>query len=288
MSRLLALAAPPLLVSIWSTGFVAARAIKGEVDPDLFLTARLALTGLMFLALALAARVAWPRGRALGRQALAGALMSGVYFVGTYESVAHGLPAAVMALIGSLQPLLVALGAGPMLGEAVSRRTWAGLLVGLAGVGLVLLPRLAGLGGTGVFSPLVLGCAFAGVLGLTGGTLIQKQGAGTDLRAASAVQNFAGGAVTAVAALALGETHWAAGPAPLATLAWAVFGLSGLGTTLLIWMVRNGEATRASALLLLSPPLVAVQTYFLFGEALTPVQMLGFAVALLGVRLART
>jgi len=51
--------------------------------------------------------------------------------------------------------------------------------------------------------------------------------------------------------------------------------------------MRRGEATRTSALLLAVPPLSAVQAWLIFGETLSPVQLLGFAVAIAGVALAR-
>jgi len=91
-----------------------------------------------------------------------------------------------------------------------------------------------------------------------------------------------------VFALLLGEDHWAGGVATLAVLGWAAVFLSGGGTTLLIWMVRRGEAARVSALLLLVPPLVAVETFLLFGDTLTALQTVGFAVAMGGVWLARS
>ena len=61
-----------------------------------------------------------------------------------------------------------------------------------------------------------------------------------------------------------------------------------VGTTLLMWMMRHGEATKVTALVLLAPPLAAVQAYIFFGETLSPVQFVGFALALVGVLLARS
>jgi drug/metabolite transporter (DMT)-like permease len=43
-----------------------------------------------------------------------------------------------------------------------------------------------------------------------------------------------------------------------------------------------------TALLLLVPPLAAVQAYLFFGETLAPVQFLGFALALGGVLMTRS
>lgn len=280
--------AAPTFVLVWSTGFVVARVLRGAVDPNLFLAVRFALTALLFVPLVAAARAPWPRGRALPRHLAAGVLIQGIYLGGGYWAVANGLPAAVMALIGALQPLLVALAAHAVLGERVGPRTWLGLLIGLAGVVLVIAPRLVS-GDGSVGSPLVLAVAVLGIVSMTAGTLLQKTSlAGADLRAASAIQNAGAAATCALFAWALGERHWSGGATSLAALGWASVFLSGGGTTLLVWMVRRGEAARVSALLLLVPPLVAVETFALFGDTLSLPQILGFAVAMGGVWLART
>lgn len=70
-------------------------------------------------------------------------------------------------------------------------------------------------------------------------------------------------------------------------LAWGIVMLSGVATTLLVWMVRRDDASRATALLFLAPPLAAVESYLAFGETLGAVQVAGFAVALIGMMLAR-
>ena len=53
-------------------------------------------------------------------------------------------------------------------------------------------------------------------------------------------------------------------------------------------MVRRGDASRATALLFLAPPLAALEGYVGFGEMLLPLQVIGFGVALVGVLLARS
>ena len=72
---------------------------------------------------------------------------------------------------------------------------------------------------------------------------------------------------------------------PYYGLAWSVLGLSAGGLSLLIWLVRTQGPTRMSMLLLLVPPLAAVEAWLLFGEKLVPVQLAGFALALTGVLL---
>jgi drug/metabolite transporter (DMT)-like permease len=88
--------------------------------------------------------------------------------------------------------------------------------------------------------------------------------------------------------LAAGSAGWDNSPFLWAALVWAVLVPSVIGTTLLMWMMRHGEATKVTALILLAPPLAAIQAYVLFDETLSGVQFAGFALALIGVLLARS
>lgn len=288
---------PAVFVVLWSTGFVVARAIAPYADPNLYLLARFSGTALLFAGAALVARVRWPTGRELGKHLFAGALLQGVYLGAGYWAVAQGLSAGVMALLGALQPLLTAALAARLFGETLSRRRWAGMGLGLAGVVLVLAPKLGAATSAGSAAShasshaptwLVVTIAIASVFAITAGTLYQKTSlAQADIRSASAVQNFGAAIVAALLATALGEHRWIASPTLWVSLAWGVLMLSGAGITLLVWMVRRGDAARATALLFLAPPLAALESYVGFGETLLPVQIAGFALALIGVTIAR-
>ncbi|HZZ09603.1 MAG TPA: DMT family transporter [Paraburkholderia sp.] len=293
---MLAIICAPVFVVLWSTGFVVARAIKPFADPNLFLLARFGGTALLFTLAAFVARVQWPRGRDLGKHLVAGALLQGVYLGAGYWAVAQGLSAGVMALLGALQPLATAALAAPLFGERLSRRGWIGMALGLLGVMLVLQPKLAAATppvpslAHGDAPPwLVVLISIVSVAAITAGTLFQKSSlAKTDIRSASAVQNIGAAIVVAMFALALGEHRWIASTTLWVSLAWGIVMLSGVSVTLLVWMVRRGDAARATALVFLAPPLAALESYVGFGETLLPVQIAGFAVALVGVLLARS
>ncbi|MGF6603741.1 drug/metabolite transporter (DMT)-like permease [Paraburkholderia sp. GAS448] len=282
-----------VFVVLWSTGFVVARAITPFADPNLFLLARFSGTALLFAIAALVARTAWPTGRDLGKHLFAGALLQGVYLGAGYWAVAQGQSAGVMALLGALQPLLTAAVAARLFGERLSRRGWAGMALGLVGVALVLQPKLtAAVMPTthgNVPSWIVAVISVLAVVAITAGTLFQKTSlAKADIRSASAVQNSGAAIVAAILALALGEHRWIPSPQLWASLAWGIVMLSGVSVTLLVWMVRRGDASRATALLFLAPPLAALEGYFGFDERLLPVQIAGFVAALAGVWLARS
>jgi len=278
-------------VLIWSTGFIVGKAIVPLADTSLFLLARFAVAALMFCIAALAARAAWPAWHDVPRHLLAGALMQGLYLCAAFGAVAHGLPPAVMALLGALQPLLTALLAMPLLKELPSRRTWQGLATGAAGVALVVVPVLqAGPGqSASVVSPWVLLAGLLAIVSITMGTLLQKMSiAASDLRASSAWQNVGAMLVAGLAVWLSPAPQWQPGPVLWAALCWAALGISGAGTWLLLGIVRRGQAAGAAALMFLAPPLAAVQAWLLFGDRVGPLQWLGMAVAGAGVWLCQT
>jgi drug/metabolite transporter (DMT)-like permease len=284
---------PTLFVLIWSTGFLVGRGVSAHADPQLFLGLRFLAVAAIFAAAAAAARAPWPRRpREVGMQLGAGALMSGLYLSAGWWAMEHGLPAGVMALLGALQPIFTALFAVLFLRTRLAPTVWLGLAVGVAGVAMVLLPRLAAAaaaaGGPPTFPPLAVAVGVAGILSLTIGSMVQRSPwAAGDLRSASALQNLGAAGVAALLALAVGTPRWDHSAALWGGFAWSVLVLSLGGTTLLVWLMRSGEATRTAALLLLVPPLAAAQAWLLFGETLTAVQLAGFALALIGVALSR-
>ena len=192
-----------------------------------------------------------------------------------------------MALIGALQPLFTALIAVLVQRKRLSPMTWAGLALGFGGVALVLWPRLATTDAAALSLPVVL-IAVGSILALTIGSMVQKSPlAASDLRTASVIQNLGAAAVVFVMALVFGTSLWDNSPQLWGYLAFAIVVLSVSGSTLLIWLMRRGEATRTAALMLAVPPLAALEAWWIFGETLVALQILGFVVAIAGVALAR-
>ncbi|MEK7695317.1 MAG: DMT family transporter, partial [Pseudomonadota bacterium] len=141
-------------------------------------------------------------------------------------------------------------------------------------------------------SPWIILTGVLAILSITMGTLLQKTSiARADIRASSAWQNVGAMLVAGVLVCAtggIGALRWETGPTLWASLAWAAFVLSGIGTWLLLSLVRRGQAANAAALMFLAPPLAAVQAALLFGDRLAPLQWLGMAVAGIGVWLCQT
>jgi drug/metabolite transporter (DMT)-like permease len=285
---MIAALASALFVLIWSTGFIVARAMVPHAAPELILAMRLTLTTLILSGAAFYARQHLPRGRRFRLHLAAGAMLHGLYLTLSWWAVNNGMPAGIMSLMGSLQPLMVAVASVLFLGDRLHGRAWGGLAIAIFGVGCVLLPAIERSGAGGITLWPVVASMMA-VLGMAGGTLIQRGAiAGDGIAISGAVQN-AGGAMVAIAAtLFVGEYRWDGAPILWLGLGWSVLGLSAGGLSLLVWLVRHQGPTRMSMLLLLVPPLAAIEAWLLFGEILGPMQLVGFALALGGVMLGRS
>ena len=285
---MIALVASILFVLIWSTGFIVARATVPHGAPELILSVRLTLTALLLGFIALKAGQRLPPGKRLRLHLVAGAMLHGLYLTVSWWAVYHGMPAGIMSLLGALQPLMVAVASVALMGERLPGRAWAGLAIAILGVGCVLMPAIerSGVGGIPVL-PAVAG--LLAVIAMTGGTLIQRGTiSGDGIWISGAVQNAGGAMVAIMAAATIGEVRWDNAPLLWIGLGWSVLGLSAGGLSLLVWLVRTQGPTRMSMLLLLVPPLAAIEAWALFGERLGPVQIAGFALALAGVLLGRS
>lgn len=273
-----------VFVMLYGAGFVGARLGLPHAEPFAFLTWRFAIAAALLAGLGWAFSAPWPgRPREWLEIAGAGLLSVGVFSAGVFYSIAGGLTPASSALIIALQPMLIAVAAPLLLGEQVSRRRWLGLLLGLAGVFLVLRQGLGqAAGGSGpVF------CAVVGLCGLTAGNLYQKA------RCAS-MHPFAGGAIQCAAcALACGagmrlfedgRIAWT-GEFIVALIWMAVFVSVG-AVSILTLLIRRGEVSRLAGLFYLVPVSAALAAWPLFGQSLAPAQWLGTAVAAGGVLLA--
>lgn len=281
-------AMPAVFVAIWSTGFIVARYGMPHAPPFTFLEFRYALSALCLLAWALAARAAWPRGRAQwGHLAVTGVLMQACYLGGVWAAVKHGMGAGLSALVIGLQPVLTGLWLSAMGGE-VTRRQWAGLGLGLCGLVLVVWQKL----GLGEVNAASLSFALLALGGITAGTLYQKRFVQPcDVRIAGLVQMLAAFAVTLP--LALVETEAPRWLTPAGTvnaelagaLAWSVLGLTLGASSLLYLMIQRGAATRVASLMYLVPPSTALMAWQLFGEPITALTLGGVVITAVGVSL---
>src|ERR1700682_4546883 len=228
-------AAPAIFVVLWSTGFIATKYVLRSAEPLTYLAIRMVLVvGLMAVIVAIA-RPQWPDRTGIAHSVVAGILVHGFYLGGTAVAIAHSIPAGLSALIPGLQPILTSTLANRWLGERVTPLQWTGLLLGLAGVVLILHNRpMSGEAGWGWLASGV------SLVSITLGTLYQRRYCGRiDWRAGNLVQYIAV-TIFFAAGAALFESnvvHWTS--EFVLSLAWLAVVLS-IGSIGVLFLVVRG------------------------------------------------
>lgn len=279
-------AMPWVFVLIWSTGFIVARYGMPHAPPMSFLAVRYALSILCFLPWIVLAGVKWPSDRPQALHlAVTGVLMHAGYLGGVWAAVKAGMGSGLSSLIVGIQPVLTAIWLTSVGGHHVSRRQWLGLLLGFAGLVLVV-SRKFGAGGPGDSANwLNLSFAVMALFAITAGTLYQKRFVQPcDVRTANTVQLAA--ALVVTLPLALLETETMRWNAELAgAMAWSVLGLTLGGSSLLYMLIQRGAAASVTSLMYLVPPCTALIAWVLFAEPITATTIAGTALTAFGVSL---
>ena len=276
--------APGLFVLLWSTGFIGVKYGVPYAPPFYFLAIRMAIASLLlFIAISFLRKsqpitrsIIWP-------STMIGLTLHGAYLGGCFFAVSRGMPAGVAALIVSLQPVLVSLFAAKYLNEPLSARAVFGLILGLIGLVVVVLPRISTTG-TNTISLVAIGASAIGLLGGTAGTVLQKKYGGVIPTLAGTSIQYA---ATAVVLLTLAlifekpEIQWTA--KFVGALTWLVLALSFGAILLLFFLLSHGSAASVSSLYYLVPAATAIEAYFFFDEHISPVSLLGTLITVVGV-----
>ena len=279
-------AMPWVFVLVWSTGFIVARYGMPYAPPLSFLAWRYALSVLCFLPWIVWAGVRWPQSREQWLHlAVVGLLMHGGYLGGVWIAVKAGMGAGLSALIVGLQPVLTAIWLSST-GGRVTGRQWLGLLLGFAGLVLVVLRKLMYQAPDDMVTAFNVGFAVLALLSITAGTLYQKRFVqACDVRTANTVQLLAAFLLTLPLALLLEVEPMQWNSQLMGAMAWSVLVLTIGGSSLLYMLIQRGAAASVTSLMYLVPPCTAVIAWVLFSEPLTLTSLAGIALTALGVSL---
>src|ERR1700761_7250267 len=271
IEKIAARAAPAVFVVLWSTGFIGTKYVLRDAEPLTYLTIRMVLVVGLMAVIAAIARPRWPDRSGIGHSVVAGILVHGFYLGGTAIAIAHSIPAGLSALIPGLQPILTSTLANRWFGERVRPLQWIGLLIGLAGVVLILHGRpMTGDAGWGWLASGV------SLVSITLGTLYQSRYCRhIDWRAGNLVQYIA---VT----IFFGAGAWLFEPNVVHWTQEFVLSVLGLAVVLsigsiglLYWLIRRSAATSVASLFYLVPAVTALMAYVLFGERLDALAIAG-------------
>jgi len=210
-----------------------------------------------------------------------GLTLHAAYLGGCFYAVSRGLPAGIVALIVSVQPVLVSVFAAVFLKEELSFRKIAGLLLGLIGLVIVLAPRVTT---TSDISLVALGGCVIALIGGTSGTILQKRyGSGLPVLSSTSIQYAMTAISVGILALVTEKVDVTWDRHFIFSLVWLIVVLSIGAILLLFYLLRDGSAASVSSYYYLVPPVTAIEAYFLFGEKVSIYGFIGTFITVVGV-----
>jgi len=269
------------LLAAWSSGFVGARFSIDYAPPLLVVFWRCVLVTLLLFPF-VAGQLRWISPVTLLKNAGIGLLAMAGYLAGITQGIALGVPAGLAALFADLLPMGLALLAAGVLGQRLTSRIWAGLLIGLAGVALGTHGALA----WGNAPLWIYGLPLLGMLSLAAATLWQKQlpaSQSMGLLPNLWLQCCVSGLAFALIEGAQGSLAPIANTGFVLSVLWTA-GLSTMGGYGLYWLcLRRASATRVASVLYLSPPITMLWAWAMFDEPLSWQMASGMAVSAVGI-----
>tara|TARA_B100000780_G_scaffold71443_1_gene47786 strand:+ start:1322 stop:2170 length:849 start_codon:yes stop_codon:yes gene_type:complete len=274
---------PLVFVILWSSAFVTTKPIIDNSDPFTALAFRFFFVALGFLIFAMYRKQKiLTNKRNLIQSILSGVLFHGIYLGGVFYSVSVGVPTGIAALIVTLQPILTNALAGKFLNEDVSFKQWIGVILGFLGAGLVLGFDIgSSLPAIGVIS------SFVALLAITTSTLWQKKISNNlPLSVSNMYQAIGGCLFHLIVIIFFTDPYINFTFTFLIAISHQIFLVSFGAFTILMFLIRNSSASKTVAIFFLIPPTTAVMAWLFLNEVLNNLDVIGFAVATLGVYIA--
>lgn len=272
-----------LFCLLWSFAFVAGKIGVTYCPPLILLAARFLLAGILILGITALRRDVWSLSwRDVAVFALLGVANNALYLGLGYTGL-QTVSAGLGGLIVSANPIFTAVLAAMFLNEALTWRKVTGLLLGIAGVALIVWHRIA------IGSDSLHGILFtlASLAAIVAGTILFKVLAPKgNLWLGNGVQNIAGGLAVTPFAFTLSSIHdIVPNMQLLGAFAFLVLGGSILAYLLWFHLLKTCGATAASAYHFLMPPLGMLFAWMVLGEHLEMRDLLGIVPVALGVYL---
>jgi drug/metabolite transporter (DMT)-like permease len=272
-----------LFCLLWSFAFVAGKIGVTDCPPLILLAARFSLAGLLILGFFAFRRDGWQLGwREVAMFAILGLANNALYLGLGYTGLKY-VSAGLGGLIVSANPVFTAALATLLLGEVMTWRKVAGLLLGIAGVAFIVWHRMS----VGTDSMHGVLFTFASLASIVAGTILFKLFAPKgSLWIGNGIQNLAAGIVLTPIAFTFADVHDIVPSLRLAgAFAFLVVGGSVLAYMLWFHLLKVCGATAASAYHFLMPPLGMLFAYLVLGEHVAFRDLLGIVPVALGIYL---
>jgi len=274
---------PLIFIILWSSAFVTTKPIIDNSDPFAALAFRFFFVALGFFIFAVFTKQKiLTNTKNLLQSIISGVLFHGIYLGGVFYSVSIGMPTGIAALIVTLQPILTNALAGRFLGEKVSFKQWIGVMLGFFGATLVLGFDI------GTSLPVVgVIASFIALLAITTSTLWQKKiGNDLPLSVSNMYQAIGGCLFHIIIIIIFTEPYINFTATFFIAMSHQIFLVSFGAFTILMFLIKNNSASKTVSIFFLIPPTTAMMAWFFLNEVLNNLDLLGFAVATLGVYIA--
>ena len=274
---------PFVFVILWSSAFVTTKPIIDNSDPFAALAFRFFFVALGFMIFSIYRKQKILIDKKnLIQSIFSGVLFHGIYLGGVFFSVSVGVPTGIAALIVTLQPILTNSLAGKFLNEEVSFKQWIGVMLGFLGAALVLGFDIgASLPVIGVIA------SFIALLAITTSTIWQKKiGTNLPLSISNMYQAIGGCLFHMIVVIVFTEPYINFTSTFFIAMSHQIFLVSFGAFTILMFLIKNNSASKTVSIFFLIPPTTAIMAWLFLNEVLTNLDLIGFAVATLGVYIA--
>lgn len=285
---------PLLFIFLWSSAYIAVQFSSVHVEPATFVLVRSATTALILFIIVLVVGAGWPtRWEDFSHSMVVGILIHGVYAGGFFATIYLGINVVLSALIFSLQPILTTLLSSMFLGEKITSKKAGGILAGFFGVSIVILEGSSSSTqhileyGSDLDSEnelLAISLCFVALLAISIATIVQKRHCSDVAPMPSVCIQYTAAAIFMVPfALTLETMQIDWNLNFVLSLGWLVIFVSIGAMSLLMILIKNGEAGSVANLFYLVTPLVAVEAWLLFDEKITLTAIGGMLLCIIGV-----
>lgn len=283
------------LYVVWGSTYLAIRVgLTAEMPPALFAGLRLLPAGLILLGFSrLRGKAVRVRGDDLRTTAVVGILLlvGGMYSTFLSERV---IPSGLAALVVALLPLWIALAEWMLPDmERPSAQGLVGLALGLAGLAVLVVPRISGIHGT---SQELIGIAIQIIgtwLWTAGSVYSKRRPVKADALVVTGYEMLIAGAVLLGIGTLAGEwSRLMLTPRSVAALAYLIIIGSCVAFTAFVWLLRNAPASKVMTYAYVNPAIAVVLGNFAGRVGLVPPEPIdawtiaGAAVIVTGVALA--
>ena len=274
---------PLLFILLWSSAFISGKEIVQNASPFAALAFRFGIVTIGFLLFAYFSNdKIFGKLKNIIESLSTGILFHGIYLGGCWYAFSIGMPAAIVALIVTLQPILTNILSGPIFGEKISWKQWVGISLGFIGSVTVL-----GIDFGKEIPPLGLLATVLALFAITAGTLWQKKLSGNLALSVNNAYQAVGGCLFNLLLMFIFENAYINFTTSfILSMSHQIILVSFGAFTILMFLIKRGTVGKTTTLFFLVPPTSAVMAWIFLNEQLTFTDIIGFLITTLGVFIA--